>query len=705
MIALVIGAVVSVVGCVILDRHRVALHLKQIESAESEQKYRSLTEGTVASVFVYQDDRFRFVNDACAKMLGYRREELVGRSNKDLHRPEDLALVHRMVTDLESGVRTSFESVMRAYRRDGSELSGRASFSRILYEGRPAVLGVVIDETEERAQQHKAEELAQEVAASEARHRDLFENANDLIVEIDRHGRFVDANRAALSIVGYQRADLARGLSMADLFPPENLPPLEAFRADLLAGRPVHQPQTISLNAVDGTVHAIEMYTRLIQRPGKEPVFQSIGRDVTERQAHLSEAQRMVVFQRALTAVAPTLHAPHGLDETFALIATVCRELFDVTTVRLWTIEDEMFVGRGASGNLAEQVPTWRFSIKESALPAMAVRERRPMFVNRLAESDWREHPVVVLGARSWMSIPLLSGDQAIGVLALQDHVDPDRFNEQSIEWARVFASQAVLAIENARLRDRERVEARITTLLLEFAQTLHARLGEADIHAILAREAARVLDCEIGSMVLWQADRGRFRVAYVSGMPDEWRGKIESVEFEPQIPMLFSVTAGQLSRRDAPAGIVSLLMERWGVEHLLYLPIGHEPAFLAMLVLGRRAQQPFSADAMRLAEGVAYHAATALENERLFNAAQGANRLKSEFVATMSHELRSPLNVMMGYTDLLRDGQFGPVTPDQVETFNRILNQADQLLQLINTTLDLSRLERGLMTVDLRDI
>ncbi|HUI27297.1 MAG TPA: PAS domain S-box protein, partial [Candidatus Kryptonia bacterium] len=586
VVALTIGALVSVIGSVIVDRHRRALHLKQVESAESEEKYRSLTEGAVAGVFVYQDEQFRFVNDACARMLGYRRDELVGRSNRHLHRPEDLVVVRRMVDEIESGARSSFESVLRAYRRDGSEMSGRASYSRILYEGRAAVLGVVIDVTAERAQQRKAEQLTAEVLASEARYRDLFENATDLIIETDLQGNFVDANPAALSIAGYQRDDLARGLRLVDLLPSDYLPVAAKFRTDLLAGRAVQQPHTAPLIAADGSRHAIELHTRLIHHPGKPPVFQSIGRDVTERQAHLVETQRMVAFQRALTAVAPTLHAPHGLDEVFALIAEVCRQLFDVTTVRLWTIEGDAFVGRGASGALADQVPSWRWSVNESALPSLAVRERRPIYVNHLAESQWRTHPVVASGAQSWMAIPLLSGDSAIGVLALQDHADTDRFSEQSIEWGLIFASQAVLAIENARLRDRERAEARTTTLLLQFAQTLHARLGDADTHTVLAREAARILECDIGSIVLWQSERGRFRVAHVTGVPDEWRAEIEGLEFEPQTPTVFTATALQFGRQDAATSMVALLMERWSVEQVLYLPIRRDDAFLAMLVL-----------------------------------------------------------------------------------------------------------------------
>jgi len=72
------------------------------------------------------------------------------------------------------------------------------------------------------------------------------------------------------------------------------------------------------------------------------------------------------------------------------------------------------------------------------------------------------------------------------------------------------------------------------------------------------------------------------------------------------------------------------------------------------------------------------------------------SDQTKSEFVATMSHELRNPLSAILGYTELLVHGDFGAVSDEQREILRRAHQSARALLDLINATLDVSRFEVG---------
>ncbi len=78
------------------------------------------------------------------------------------------------------------------------------------------------------------------------------------------------------------------------------------------------------------------------------------------------------------------------------------------------------------------------------------------------------------------------------------------------------------------------------------------------------------------------------------------------------------------------------------------------------------------------------------------------ASRMKSEFLATMSHELRTPLNAIIGFSEALNEGLVGPVSERQQVYIGDIFNSGQHLLSLINDILDLSKVEAGMMNLDL---
>ena len=81
------------------------------------------------------------------------------------------------------------------------------------------------------------------------------------------------------------------------------------------------------------------------------------------------------------------------------------------------------------------------------------------------------------------------------------------------------------------------------------------------------------------------------------------------------------------------------------------------------------------------------------------------ASRGKSEFLAHMSHELRSPLNSIIGFSEIMRDGQFGKLNERYAEYSGDIYNSATHLLELINEILDISRIEAGELDLDESDV
>jgi len=86
----------------------------------------------------------------------------------------------------------------------------------------------------------------------------------------------------------------------------------------------------------------------------------------------------------------------------------------------------------------------------------------------------------------------------------------------------------------------------------------------------------------------------------------------------------------------------------------------------------------------------------------RLYGQLETANRHKSQFLASMSHEVRTPLNAIIGFSEVLREQLFGDLNTRQIRYVQHIAESGRHLLALINDILDLSKVEAGRMELDL---
>jgi signal transduction histidine kinase len=109
--------------------------------------------------------------------------------------------------------------------------------------------------------------------------------------------------------------------------------------------------------------------------------------------------------------------------------------------------------------------------------------------------------------------------------------------------------------------------------------------------------------------------------------------------------------------------------------------------------------------------QSFADQSAIALENARLFDEiAQKSRELeiasqhKSQFVANMSHELRTPLAAILGYAELMQEGFYEPLGQKSLDALTRIRSNGKHLLGLINTVLDIAKIESGQFTLNMAE-
>jgi len=151
-----------------LDKIRLAeLHKKaELELTESEEKFRSLVEQSLVGVYILQDDRFLYVNPGFEKTIGYSKEELLYKLTfEDLIHEEDLEKVRKNYSLRIGGENPTHQYTFRAISRDGTVLYLEVIASTIIYNGKPAIIGTLVDITgriEEEKRIGKAVNDAQE---------------------------------------------------------------------------------------------------------------------------------------------------------------------------------------------------------------------------------------------------------------------------------------------------------------------------------------------------------------------------------------------------------------------------------------------------------------------------------------------------------------------------------------------------------------
>lgn len=116
--------------------------------------------------------------------------------------------------------------------------------------------------------------------------------------------------------------------------------------------------------------------------------------------------------------------------------------------------------------------------------------------------------------------------------------------------------------------------------------------------------------------------------------------------------------------------------------------------------------------DRDRVVQGVFASARDVTERKRFERALKESNielehasRMKTEFLATMSHELRTPLNAIIGFSEALKDGLVGDMSDSQREYIGDIFTSGHHLLAVINDILDLSKVEAGMMDIELEAV
>lgn len=247
--------------------------------------------------------------------------------------------------------------------------------------------------------------------------------------------------------------------------------------------------------------------------------------------------------------------------------------------------------------------------------------------------------------------------------------------------------------------------EAQVSSALVRVGEALSSLLNTPAILDHLCRFTAQELGSICSYTFLWHAEEHAFvPVAHWGDTLEQWEALRVFHLDRTTIPNLLSrleregIVETESSEGDL---LLSALHRTVGATVSVYIALRRGETLIGLQSVGYDALVlPLPPTQQRIVRGIAHLASIALENARLFEQTESANRLKSDFIATISHELRTPLHVIMGYSNLLLDGEFGPLEHEQAEILHRMERSACELGEVVNATLDVSRLDAGRLPI-----
>jgi PAS domain S-box-containing protein len=177
-------------------------------------RYEALVEQSIVGICIVQDGRFAYVNRRFAEVFGYPQEELLAlESVLDLTDPADRARVAENIRKRMDGEVDTLRYPFRGRRKDGAPVDVEVHGTRVELEGRPALVSVLLDVTEQARAERR-------LRRSEERLRLIVDGAHDAFVVVDMDGRIIDWNAEAERIFGWSREEAVGAQLTGTILPP-----------------------------------------------------------------------------------------------------------------------------------------------------------------------------------------------------------------------------------------------------------------------------------------------------------------------------------------------------------------------------------------------------------------------------------------------------------------------------------------------------
>jgi GAF domain-containing protein len=391
--------------------------------------------------------------------------------------------------------------------------------------------------------------------------------------------------------------------------------------------------------------------------------------------------------------------SPGELTPVFDSVLANATQLCEASHGAMWIREGDELRNVAFHGTLPETFhELWHAGSvirADAGVPvARSVRERGLVLVEDLKEDkSYRTGEPLARGAvdlagmRTLIAVPMLKENDCVGAITIyRGEVKP--FAEKQIELVQNFASQAVIAIENARLLKELRESLQQQTATSEVLKVISSSPGELQsVFQAMLENAVRFCEARYAQLFLYNQDAKQFHVVATHDLPPAWADYLG----ETPIPASPLVPLGRAATTKRPVHIDDIrteqayiegftplvkLVELGGARTLLVMPILKENNLVGAIGIYRQEVRPFANKQIELVQNFAAQAVIAIENARLLNELRDRTRelaksleelrttqdrlvqtqklaLLGQLTAGIAHEIKNPLNFVNNFSGI----------------------------------------------------
>ncbi len=343
----------------------------------------------------------------------------------------------------------------------------------------------------------------------------------------------------------------------------------------------------------------------------------------------------------------------------------------------------------------------------EQGVSGMAVKSGKPVTLDIEEFPSKRLAQIMVKdGIVSLAGIPLASKGKVIGAMVLSSR-KRRIFSKDDIDVLSSIGSSIGVAVENASLYSELKRHNQTMEILFEIDRVVSQSLDLNEIFKEALAKTIQMTFSDVGSIYLLDEEAKKLKMETYIGLSETFAKAVSEIKVGDGIAGGAAETKKpfitDIYHYPSPELLPDLKKE--GLVTLVGVPLMAKGKVVGAMNLANRSQRVFTKEDIDVLASIGGQIGVAIENARLYQESrisyeklqaayeelQSLDKMKSEFLSNVSHELKTPLVSIRGYSELMYDEKLGIIPRTQKKALEAIIRNTDRLTRLIDSLLFLS--------------